>query len=123
MSYETFFVKVKEKIERAPFFKKSIKSVTVVAGAIDVFDSVSIASNKSMPLNHRIVNGVKAGCCTTALFLAYTSAVVPSPRVQAAFRVCCGFATSAYLFTGGDVGVALSITAVSNRTTTITSTK
>lgn len=119
MVIKKIFRIVVERYRTIPFLRKTVHSATVVAGVIDFQESMLIAMNQSMPLHHRMLAGVKGGCCSAALVSSYFARVVPDPKVAAVFKVCCGFATLGYLTTGGEVSIILSIFASSNTTTTI----
>jgi hypothetical protein len=102
------FLKIVEKFERIPFFRKTVRVVSVSAGAIEIKDAFLIASNSTLPVSHRAIAAVKGSCCTGALITSYFATHSPTPGLEATFKVCCGFFSAGYLVSGGDTAIALS---------------
>jgi hypothetical protein len=114
-----FFIKVTEKFQKVPFFKKTIHSVTTVAAVIEVKESFQVVINGTQPIPHRVVAGLRGSCCTVALVSSYFATAVKNPALSAAFQACCGISGGLYMITGGQVSTALSLFLASNKTTTI----
>jgi hypothetical protein len=111
-----YFLIIKEKLEKIPFFKGFLHTTTIVAGSVEIRSAFKIALDPRNPKILRTAGFVKGSCCTVSLVSAYFAKAVPEPRVARAFHICCAVSGAGYVIAGGNNATYLAILAVANNT-------
>lgn len=106
-------VKIQDFLEKVPslletkFVKRGLDVALTTASFAEIRKSFIVAVDPTKAKSHRVISLVRGGCCTGALLTSYSSIAVGNPQLGIALKVGCGFFSSAYMISGGDVKVGM----------------